>query len=159
MSAPSFQRILETLNRHGVEFVVVGGVAAVLHGAPVTTFDLDALVRINEENARRLLGALAELDARYREQAAVMRPTLNDVLAGGHMLLLTSAGPLDVLGYIGKHQRFEDLQHAVTQLNVATLRVPVLGLEELIRQKKLLSRDKDEPALRMLEEVLKRQSG
>ena len=44
-STSSFARILEVLTRHRVEFVVVGGVAAVLHGAPVTTFDLDTLIR------------------------------------------------------------------------------------------------------------------
>jgi len=39
---PSFREILELLNKHQVEYVVIGGVAAVIHGAPVTTFDLDA---------------------------------------------------------------------------------------------------------------------
>lgn len=52
--SPSFQTILAALQRHGVEFVVVGGVAAVLHGAPVTTFDLDTLIRVSDENATRL---------------------------------------------------------------------------------------------------------
>jgi len=51
---PSFRAILELLNKHEVEFIVVGGVAAVIQGAPVTTFDLDALVRIGEDNADRL---------------------------------------------------------------------------------------------------------
>ena len=45
MAAPSFQRILELLERHRVAYAVVGGVAAVLQGAPITTFDLDALVK------------------------------------------------------------------------------------------------------------------
>jgi len=45
---PSFREILELLNKHQVEYVVIGGVAAVIHGAPVTTFDLDALVPSNQ---------------------------------------------------------------------------------------------------------------
>jgi hypothetical protein len=40
---PSFREILELLNKHEVEYIVVGGVAAVIQGAPITTFDLDAL--------------------------------------------------------------------------------------------------------------------
>jgi hypothetical protein len=64
MPIQSFQRILELLDEHGVEFIVVGGVAAVLHGAPVTTFDIDALVRVDADNADRLLAALTALDAR-----------------------------------------------------------------------------------------------
>ncbi len=156
MTTRSFRHILEILARHRVEYVVVGGVAAVLHGAPVTTFDLDALVRVTEENATRLLSALAELDARYREHAEVLRPTRKDLLAGGHLLLVTDAGPLDILGFIGRRARFEDLRGAIAQIDVGDLTVPVLALDELIRQKKVLGRDKDEPAVRLLEEVAKR---
>ncbi len=51
---PSFREILELLNKYEVDYIVVGGVAAVIQGAPITTFDLDALVRIGEDNADRL---------------------------------------------------------------------------------------------------------
>jgi predicted nucleotidyltransferase len=151
MTTPSFQRLIETLNRHGVEFIVVGGVAAVLHGAPVTTFDLDALFRVNESNARRLLTALEELHARYRGHAPPLRPTLKDVLAGGHLLLATDAGPLDMLGFIGDQERFEDFADAIVRIEAEGLQVPILGLADLIRVKRALSRDKDLPALRLLE--------
>ena len=104
---PSFREILEVLNQHRVEYIVVGGVAAVIHGAPTTTFDLDTLVRLNEDNAERLVEALSQLDARFREHREVIRPTIEDILAGGHLLLMTRAGPLDVL--IGEKQRYEDL--------------------------------------------------
>lgn len=67
MATPSFRQILERLDEHGVEYVVVGGVAAVLRGAPITTFDFDALVKIDPANAERLVNALRALDARYRE--------------------------------------------------------------------------------------------
>jgi len=82
----SFREILEQLNQHEVEYIVVGGVAAVIQGAPITTFDLDALIRVNEENAERLTAALSSLDARLREHSVVIRPTKEDILAGGHQL-------------------------------------------------------------------------
>jgi hypothetical protein len=63
---PSFREILELLNKYHVDYIVVGGVAAVIQGAPVTTFDLDALVRIDEENANRLANALEEVLHRRR---------------------------------------------------------------------------------------------
>jgi predicted nucleotidyltransferase len=151
MTTPSFQRLIETLNRHGVEFIVVGGVAAVLHGAPVTTFDLDALFRVGENNARRLLAALEELNARYRGHTPPLRPTLKDVLAGGHLLLATDAGPLDMLGFIGDRERFEDFAGSIVRIDAEGLQVPILGLADLIRVKRALSRDKDLPALRLLE--------
>ena len=158
MSESSFSRILEVLTRHRVDFVVVGGVAAVLHGAPVTTFDLDALIRVDERNADRLVAALAELDARFREHSIVLRPTRSDILAGGHLLLLTDAGPLDVLGFIGRNRRYEDLRDAVVHLPLEQGQVAVLALDELIRQKQALGREKDEPALRLLQEVARQTS-
>ena len=152
----SFREILELLNKHEVEFIIVGGVAAVIQGAPVTTFDLDTLVRVTEENANRLTSALEELDARYREHRAELRPGREDILAGGHLLLMTRAGPLDVLGFIGDKERYEDLLHVSSEyaMTIGTLRV--LDLEELIRQKKSTDRAKDRAVLELLEEVLHR---
>jgi len=50
---PSFRDILEVFQSHGVEFIMVGGVAAVIQGAPVTTFDLATLIKVDEENAMK----------------------------------------------------------------------------------------------------------
>lgn len=154
---PSFRAILEVLNKHQVEYIVVGGVAAVIHGAPITTFDLDTLVLLDQENAERLLQALSELEARYREHQTLLKPTKQDILAGGHMLLMTRAGPLDVLGFIGDGQRYEDLKSSSSEIrmNFGTLRV--LNLKELIRQKKALGRSKDRAVADLLEEVLRSQ--
>lgn len=155
---PSFREILELLNKHEVEYIVVGGVAAVIQGAPVTTFDLDTLIRVSDDNAERLSHALEELDARYREHQSTIRPTKRDILAGGHLLLLTRAGPLDVLGFIGDKDRYEDLigQSSEVEMTVGTFRV--LGLEELVRQKKSSDRAKDRAMLELLEEVLRLRS-
>jgi hypothetical protein len=150
---PSFREILEVLNKLEVEYIVVGGVAAVIRGAPITTFDLDTLVRVDHPNAERLLKALVELEARFREHRKIVKPTKEDILAGGHMLLMTRAGPLDVLGFIGDGRRYEDLLSASSEvaMTVGTLRV--LDLEELIRQKKALGRPKDRAVVELLEEV------
>jgi hypothetical protein len=123
---PSFREILEVLNQHQVEFIVVGGVAAVIHGSPTTTFDLDTLVKVTRDNAERLSKALTQLEARFREHSAVIRPAVEDILAGGHLLL---------------------------GMNVGSLRV--LGLEALIAEKKRMGRAKDIAAVELLEEVLR----
>lgn len=156
---PSFREILQVLNDHQVEFIVVGGVAAVIHGAPTTTFDLDTLVRLNEANAERLAKALSHLEARFREHRKTIRPTVEDILAGGHLLLMTRAGPLDVLGYIGETQRYEDLlsDSSEIRMNVGSLRV--LDLEALIAEKKRMGRLKDKAAVELLEEVLRHRLG
>ena len=152
---PSFREILEVLNQHQVEYIVVGGVAAVIHGAPTTTFDLDALVRLNQANAERLANALGQLEARFREHQEKIHPTTEDILAGGHLLLITTAGPLDVLGFIGDQQRYEDLLDASSEIemNIGSLRV--LNLDALIAEKKKMGRRKDLITIELLEAVLK----
>lgn len=116
---PSFREILKLLNEHEIDYIVVGGVAAVIHGAPVTTFDPDALVRVEAENARKLMRALDSLDARYRNHHTDLRPTETDILSGGHMLLLTRAGPLDLLGPIGDGATYEDLIDATIEVETS----------------------------------------
>lgn len=155
MATQSFLRILKLLDRHGVEYVVVGGVAAVLQGAPVTTFDIDALVKVDAANADRLLAVFEALEARYREHGA-LQPTRDDLLAGGHLLLMTNSGPLDVLGFIGGGKRYEDVANATATIAVGDLSVRVLGIEALIDEKKALGRDKDLAVVRLLEAVLHR---
>ncbi|MGI9223523.1 MAG: hypothetical protein ACR2QX_03530 [Woeseiaceae bacterium] len=155
---PSFREILELLKQHEVEYIVVGGVAAVIQGAPVTTFDIDTLVRINEENATRLLLVLKELDARFREHQSTKRPTKEDIMAGGHMLLMTRAGPMDVLGFIGENERYEDLIHESSDVSMTLGKFRVLNLEELVRQKKATNRPKDQAVLTLLEELLRRRT-
>ena len=151
---PSFRQILEVLNKHRVEYIVVGGVAAVIHGAPMTTFDLDALVKVNASNAERLVAALSDLDARFREDPSRLAPTIEDILAGGHLLLMTRAGPLDVLGFIGDKQRYDDLLGVSSEIQTSMGPLRLLNLEELIEQKKSMGRPKDRAAADLLETVL-----
>lgn len=158
MTAPSFRRILEVLEQHGVEYVVVGGVAAVLQGAPVTTFDIDALVRVDPANVDRLAQVLVTLDARYREHRD-LRPTPGDLAAGGHLLLTTDSGPLDLLGFIGGGKRYEDVVDSAQRISVGDLTIRVLPIEGLIADKQALGRDKDLAVVRILEAILNRQRG
>ena len=65
---PDFFEILKTLTEHKADFIVVGGVCAVLHGAPISTFDLDLVHSRSPDNLGRLISALKELDAFYRGQ-------------------------------------------------------------------------------------------
>jgi len=61
-----FKKILEILIKHDVKFVIVGGVSAVLYGAMRMTFDLDIVHSRSDENIKKLLKALKEINAHYR---------------------------------------------------------------------------------------------
>src|ERR1700722_6437731 len=102
--------VLQILAEHKVDCIVIGGVSAVLHGAPVTTFDLDVVHSRAEENLDRLMAALQTLDAYYREQPERrLRPGRSHLASPGHQLLMTHAGPLDLLGTVIGGRGYEDL--------------------------------------------------
>jgi hypothetical protein len=94
----NFLAILKTLTERQVDFIVVGGVCAVLHGAPISTFDLDLVHSREPNNIDRLMAVLEGLDAHYRGKGArKMRPGVSHLSSPGHQLLMTEAGPLDLL--------------------------------------------------------------
>ena len=107
---PDFFSIFEVLSGYKVDFIIVGGVCGVLHGAPVTTFDLDIVHSRAQENLARQLTALQELGAYYRgRQDRRLEPDLAHLSSSGHQLLMTRSGPLDLLGTIGAGHGCEDL--------------------------------------------------
>lgn len=155
LPTPRFRDALEALARHGVEFVVVGGVAAVLNGAPISTLDLDIVHARASENLDRLLAALAEIDARYRDLTGrILRPERSALAGGGHHLLVTSCGPLDVLGEIGNGLRYEDLLPETVERTLGAHRIRVLDLAAVIRTKEQVGRDKDRAVLAILRRTL-----
>jgi hypothetical protein len=167
MSAPVFRprEILGVLVEHEVDFIVVGGVSATLQGAPVTTFDLDLVHARAPENLDRLLAALRDLDAYYRGQGARrIVPQLSHLASAGHQLLMTRAGPLDVLGTVGAtgHERgYEELLPDTHTMEVMEgLRFRVLDLAMVIVLKEEAGRDKDRAVLPVLRRTLEeRQRG
>jgi uncharacterized protein YqcC (DUF446 family) len=138
----------------------VGGVSAVLHGAPVATFDPDVVHARDRENIARLLSALDELDAVYRIQPErQLRPAESHLASPGHQLLLTKFGPLDVRGVIGKSRTWEDLHASTRTMEIEPdVVVRVLDLEMLIAVKEELGFPKDIAVLPVLRQALKERS-
>jgi hypothetical protein len=148
--------IFETLAKHQVEYLVVGGVAAVLGGAPVSTFDLDIVHSTSPENVARILTALGELDAWYRHfQERRLRPDASHLTSPGHQLLMTRYGPFDVLGMIGRGRTYCDLLPLTVEMEVRSgVRVRVLSLEAQFAVKEELGGEKDAAMLPLLRRTL-----
>jgi hypothetical protein len=154
MDSNRFRAILRTLADRQVGFVVVGGVAAALDGAPLQTFDIDIVHSRDSENLVRLLAALQDLDARYRYRPE-FRPDESHLAAAGPQLLLTRFGPLDVLGAIGSGWTCADLLPHSQPIEIAPgLGVRVLDLETIIRIKEELGAGKDLAVLPVLRRTL-----
>ena len=153
---PDFRTLLDELTAHEVDFIVVGGIGAALQGAPVVTFDLDIVHSRKPENVHRLLAVLQRLGAYYREQPAKrLAPSEADLSGPGHHLLMTRAGPLDLLGAVTKGRVYEDLIAHTVDLRVSPKkRLRVLDLAMLVVLKEELGRDKDLAALPILRRTL-----
>jgi hypothetical protein len=151
-------RILETLDRHGVQYLVVGGIAAAMHGATRATSDFDCLPARDEENLCRLAAALNELRARFRvggmtdEESKQLGVIIDQVLLGRAQQTTwrTDAGDLDVLtdvSYPGSRAGFEQLAGEAVRLQIGSTSVRLIGLEDLIASKEAADRPKDHEAL------------
>lgn len=146
-----FLAILKTLRRHRVDCIVVGGVSAVLHGAPITTFDLDVVHSRDPANLGRLLKALRTLDAYARGQGERrIRPDRSHLGSPGHQLLMTKHGPLDLLGTVGRGRGYEDLLAHSDDMRVGAITIKVIDLDTLIELKEETGRDKDVAVLAIL---------
>jgi hypothetical protein len=164
-------RILEILDRHCVDYVLVGGVAARVHGAERVTADIDCVPATDEENLRRLADALVELGARLRvggmsdEEARQLPLRLDAVTlaAFGSSTWSTDAGPLDLLVELrdpsgGRHP-YGDLASRALKVRVGDLIISVASLEDIIASKEYAGRRKDLDALPELQALRDEENG
>ena len=147
--------LLKGLNEAGVEFIIVGGMAAVVQGAPITTFDLDIVHRQTDENIKKLIKFLKSIDAYLRRpDDKLIRPDERDFYSEGHVLLTTCIGPLDVLAVIEKNLGFDDLLPNSVKIEFQGHKVYVLNLETIVALKRESKDPKDQYRLPILEETL-----
>jgi hypothetical protein len=138
------EALIEALVNAGIEFIVVGGAAAVLHGAPTTTQDLDIVHRRTPENVDRLVSLLEQLDAYLREPGnRRLRPTPEVLAGGGQLNLSTNLGPLDPLGRLHDGRGYDELLPTSVLMQDGELKIRVIDLETLIAVKAGTGRSRD----------------
>jgi len=148
-----FTRLLETLVGSGVRFIVVGGVAATVHGSARLTQDLDVVYARDEDNLGRLVDALSPLQP-YLRGAPKGLPFVWDVRtlrAGLNFTLTTSLGDLDLLGEIVGGGSYKQLVDDAIVVQLETIEFLCLGLRRLIEVKRAAGRPKDLEAIAELE--------
>lgn len=147
-----FSALLTILQRSGTEFILVGGLAAVLQGAPVQTFDVDVVYSRNAKNIERLLEVLHLVNAIFRIQPErQIMPNATHLQVGGHLNLNTRFGPLDLLASIGEGLTYDELlPHSHGMFISDTAQIWVLNLEQIIAIKERLGSEKDLAVLPIL---------
>jgi hypothetical protein len=149
------------LDKHEVRYVLVGGLAAVLHGAAHVTTDVDIVPEEAKRNLGRLAAALKDLDARIRvsgEPEGVRFEISPESLGRVRMWnLQTPKGDLDITFEPSGTRGFDDLRRDVVVMRVRGIEVPVASLADVIRSKEAAGRQRDRAVLPGLRELLTRQ--
>jgi hypothetical protein len=150
------EELLERLRTHQVEFVIIGGLCAAIHGAPLVTKDVDLCCRFGPENLRRLEAALKELHPVHRLMPDPLPFVLDDRLCRElkNVYLRTDLGVLDCLGEVIGVGNYDD----ALRLSVPCLsgRFRMLSLDALIAAKQATGRDRDRDAVILLRAIKER---
>ncbi|HET7454530.1 MAG TPA: hypothetical protein VFJ76_03325 [Solirubrobacterales bacterium] len=138
--------LLKTLERYGVDFVVIGGVAGLAQGSSYPTYDLDVAYARDPTNLRRLADALAEIGVTLRGAPPELPFQLDvQTLANGaNFTFDTEFGSFDVLADIAGTKSYEDLRAASRLKRIAGVEVRVASLDDLISMKRAANRVKDQ---------------
>jgi hypothetical protein len=166
MASSSFdpERMLAALADRGVRFILIGGMAAVLHGDVGVTVDIDVVPERSDENLERLAEALRQLGARIRTEGEpegllfdCSAPFFRNLPPDSIVNMTTEAGDLDVTFCPSGTSGFSDLLRDAVEIEAADrLRIFVASLEDVIRSKQAADREKDRLALPRLRRLLDR---
>lgn len=149
---------LRILNEEGVRYVVIGGFAGIVRGAPLNTNDLDICYERSTANMERLVAALRRLGATLRttgvDEDLPFDLHWKTIEAGGSFTFTTTAGAIDVLAFPSGTAGYGDLSAAAERFDLAPdLAVDVVSLDDLMRMKEASGRVKDRNHLEVLQAV------
>ncbi len=152
-------RLIERLCDAGIDFVIVGGFAGVLHGSTLVTRDLDVCTVLSAENVTKLRATLCDLRPTHRmtPQRLSFLDTPEPGLGMKNLDLETELGPIDFLGSILGIGDFERVRAASIEIDLIGRRCRVISLQDLIQAKEALGRDKDLLAAKELRAIAEKQ--
>jgi len=161
------ERLLSALSEAEVRYVLIGGMAAVLHGDVGVTVDIDVVPERTAKNLERLAEALRSLGARIRREGApeglpfdCSAEFFRNLPPESIVNMTTVAGDLDVCFCPSGTSGFDDLRRDAIDIEAADrLHVLVASLEDVIRSKEAAGREKDRLALPRLRRLLDRLQG
>ena len=151
--------LLKALVQGGVDFIVVGGMAAAIHGSPLATTDVDIVPRRERRNLQRLSEALDGLEARVyvnREESRRFAHDGASLSDAAIWNLATRFGGLDITFEPAGTRGFSDLSARVVEVDLDGVTVRVAALDDVIRSKAAADREKDRatlPLLRRLQDL------
>lgn len=140
-----FSTLLRRLAEAGLDFVIVGGFAAVTHGSSYVTRDVDICAVLTPGNVKKLRKALADWDPRHRltPQRLSFLSHPQPGVSIENLYLETDKGVVDVLSSVLGIGDFERLKKNADEIDVDGMCYRVMSLADLIIAKEALGREKD----------------
>jgi hypothetical protein len=150
--------LLSRLRDHRVEFVIIGGVCGVFHGASLITLDLDICCRFSRENLRRIEAALKDLNPYHRFTPNKLPLELTDELCDRlkNLYLTTDLGTLDCLSEVTGIGDYEQVLQRSVLRSLSYGEFRMLNMDALIAAKLAAGREKDLDAVRLLRAIKER---
>ncbi len=160
MPEPEFrpERVLRALDRRGVRYVLIGGFAAVIHGSPYVTTDLDVVPDVETGNLARLSDALRDLHARVwtagEPGGLAFEHDAESLARTDTWNLVTDHGRLDLILRPSGTSGFGDVARDAVHLTILGAEVDVASLADVVRSKEAAGREKDRVVLPVLRRIL-----
>jgi hypothetical protein len=151
-----FEEVIHVLNRHHVDYLIVGGWAAAIHGSLRSTVDIDVVYGRSTENLHKIVSALSHATPYlrgvppglpFRWDEATLRSGLN-------FTLTTRIGDIDLLGDVPGGGTYHDLLPHSIEVELFGMPCRVVTLECLIQLKRAAGRPKDLEAIAELQALL-----
>ncbi len=155
-----FLNLLERLVKAGVDFVIVGGFAGVVHGCTYVTQDIDICCDFSTANLLALQTAISDLDPVHRMTPGRKKLQLTEQTCGQfkNLYLDTKIGQLDCLSFIDGLGDYDQVKRASRLIEVEDMKICVLTLEALIKTKRAMNRLRDKEVILQLEAIKKLQN-
>jgi predicted nucleotidyltransferase len=148
-----FARLLGALHKTGVEYIIIGGVAATVHGSSRLTQDVDVCYARTDANLDRVVRALRPLKPYLRgaPRGLPFEWSAATLRAGLNFTLTTTAGDIDLLGEVTGGGTYDDLIAHTMEVTLFRHHTRCLNLEWLIATKRAAGRPRDLEAIAELE--------
>ena len=148
---PDLEKLLERLIQHDVEFVVIGGFAALMHGAQSAMLVVEVFSPLSRENVEKIHAALADFEPVHRERPDIPFTVRSDLR---NCYLSTTLGKIDFLGLVSGVGDFSEVAAHSIEMELPIGKLRVLDCESLIRAKLAAGREKDLLVVKQLRAML-----
>lgn len=139
------RQLIEVLDRHAVDFVVIGGIAGIIHGSAYPTYDFDVLYARDDKNLERMAAALSQLGVTLRGAPPDLPFQLDarTLAAGCNFTFESEFGRFDILGEAAGMRSYEEIRADAKRDEVWGMSIKVASIDDLLRMKRAAGRAKD----------------